>query len=83
MATLPPLAVDLAAWTGEASVDPVRAGAVLSAATALVRGYAGQAWDDDAVPDEIHALVVQVAARVWTNPQGLVSETVDDYSRRS
>lgn len=85
MATLPPLAADLAAWTGETIESPdgsARASAVLSAATALVRSYAGLAWDDDSVPDVVHAVVVQVAARVWMNPNGLVQESVDDYSRR-
>lgn len=82
MATLPPLASDLAAWVGESieDTDP-RAEAVLSAATALVRGYAGQAWDDDATPDDVWAVVIQVAARVWFNPQGLIRDSVDDYSR--
>lgn len=80
--TLPPLTSDLAAWVGQSiEDDDPRAGAVLSAATALVRGYAGQEWETD-VPDEVSAVVVQVAARVWNNPGGLVAETIDDYSRR-
>lgn len=83
MATLPPLVDTLAAWVGQ-DIDPadLRAEAVLSAATALVRGYAGQAWDDDSVPDDVASIALQVAARVWHNPQGIVSETIDDYSRR-
>lgn len=83
MATLPPQVSDLAAWVGQSieDADP-RAGAVLSAATALVRGYAGQEWDDDTVPDDVVSIAVQVAARVWHNPQGIVAETIDDYSRR-
>lgn len=88
---LPPLASvsDLAAWVGQAipDADP-RAGAVLSAASALVRSYAGQTWSidgttlDDDLPPVVAAVVVQVAARVWTNPAGLTSVTLDDATRR-
>ena len=89
MATLPPLAEasDLAAWVGQdiPVADP-RAGAVLSAASALVRSYTGQTWvEADAltdVPDIVNAVVVQVAARVWLNPAGLESVTLDDGTRR-
>lgn len=73
---LPPLAQvsDLAAWVGQTieSDDP-RAGAVLSAASALVRGYTKETWVDEngdlvGVPDDAAAVVVQVAARAWLNP---------------
>lgn len=76
---LPPLAEvsDLAAWVGQdiPDADP-RAGAVLSAASALVRSYAGLTWVDEStgvlgdVPDDVAAVVVQVSARVWMNPSG-------------
>lgn len=87
---LPPLAPvsDLAAWVGRdiPDADP-RAGAVLSAASALVRAYTGQTWADDAgnlanVPEDAAAITVQIAARVWTNPAGLESVTLDDGTRR-
>lgn len=86
---LPPLAQvsDLAAWVGQTieSDDP-RAGAVLSASTALVRAYAGETWmNGDAlgdVPGDVVAVVVQAAARVWANPDGLTSFTIDDSTRR-
>lgn len=87
---LPPLAEvsDLAAWVGQTieSADP-RAGAVLSAASSLVRAYTGETWADDQgalgeVPDEVAAIVVQAAARVWSNPDGLTSVTIDDSTRR-
>lgn len=81
---LPPLASesDLAAWVGQTieSDDP-RAGAVLSAASALVRSYAGQEWADE-VPDVVTAVTVQVAARVWLNPNGAVSAAIDDGALR-
>lgn len=88
MAMLPLATVDdLAAWTGlsiEAS-DP-RAEALLSAASALVRGYTGMQWQTggvlDPVPDDVRYVVVQIAARVWTNPSNLESITIDDATRR-
>jgi hypothetical protein len=89
---LPPLAPasDLAAWIGQDIPlgDPeTRAGAVLSAASALVRGYTGQTWVNDAgalvaVPDDVAAVTVQVAARVWSNPEFVESITIDDSTRR-
>jgi hypothetical protein len=87
---LPPLALvsDLAAWVGrEIPENDPRAGAVLSASSALVRSYTGQTWVDESealteVPDVVSAVVVQVAGRVWVNPGGLVSATIDDGTRR-
>lgn len=84
---LPPLAQvsDLAAWVGEEipSTDP-RAGAVLSAASSIVRAYVAQTWADEGavIPDVVTAVVVQMAARVWVNPDGLTSVTIDDGTRR-
>lgn len=87
---LPPLATvsDLAAWVGQEipDADP-RAGAVLSAASALVRSFAGKTWvvDGELAPDRpdiLAAVVVQVAGRVWVNPDGLTSVTIDDGTRR-
>src|SRR5690606_91213 len=91
MAGLPPLAEvrDLADWVGEeiASADR-RAGAVLRAASALVRAEAGRTWvgadgelvDETLIPDEVIAITVQSAARAWTNPDGYTSERIGDYS---
>lgn len=86
MASLPFAdASELAAWVGQTipSDDP-RAGAVLTAASVLVRAEVGAAVTDawTTVPDEVAQVTVQVAARVWFNPQGLVADSVDDYSRR-
>jgi hypothetical protein len=80
MTTLPPPVSALSAWVGETIAnDDARAAAVLSAASGLVRGYAGQAWADS-VPDDVAAIVVQVAARVWRNPSGAVSRTAGPFS---
>lgn len=85
---LPPLAnvPALGAWVGEdIPADDARAEAVLSAASTLVRSYTGQTWvDEDGdlqdVPDAAAAVTVQVAARLWRNPNGFLTERVDDYS---
>jgi hypothetical protein len=87
---LPALAApaDLAAWMGQdIPAGDARAWAVLSAASALVRAEAGQTWvnntnDLTGVPDEVAAIVVQVAARVWANPTGAVQWTKGPFSER-
>lgn len=87
---LPPFATvnDLAAWTGQVIMpaDAARAEAVLSAASALVRTHTGATWVVDGelsdVPDIVPVVVVQVAGRVWANPDGLTSVTLDDGTRR-
>lgn len=87
---LPSLAAvsDLAGWIGRAIPDnDPRAGAVLSQASNRVRRVTGQTWVDDAgaltnVPDIVRDVVVRVAARVWMNPEGLDSVTLDDGTKR-
>lgn len=75
----------LAAWVGQ-DITPgdLRASAVLSAASVLVQSEVGagvvEDWED--VPKDVAVVTVQVAARVWFNPQGLVADSIDDYSRR-
>ena len=76
---------DLAAWVGqEIPADNPRAAAVLMAAShAIVAEVGTQVAEDwQTVPGDVGAIAVQVAARVWFNPQGLVSDSIDDYSRR-
>jgi hypothetical protein len=98
VATLPYASVaDLAAWVGQDIVDnDKRALALLKAASIRVRTYVGESvaegWDDletetpsvppVPIPDIVQSVVVQVAARVWINPQGLTTEANDDYTRR-
>lgn len=86
MASLPFATPDaLAAWVGQSidSADP-RALAVLSAASVLIQSEVGasvvEAWED--IPADVSLVTVQVASRVWFNPQGLVADSIDDYSRR-
>lgn len=71
---LPPLVTvdDLSDWLGETiPADDARAGAVLSAASALVRAYTEQEWLSATdpttvdVPDAVHAVTLAVAGRAW------------------
>lgn len=78
----------LEAWTGDtiADDDP-RALAVLARASALVRSECGRTWVDDsnaleAVPEPIEGVVVQVAARVWRNPEGAIQDVAGPFSAR-
>jgi hypothetical protein len=82
---LAPLALvsDLAARAGEQILDDdARAGSVLSMASSLVRAYVGNDYADVAVPDAAVQVTVDVAYRVWSNPDGLVGDGIDDASRR-
>lgn len=85
MAELPFAETDaLTAWVGE-NADTDRGEALLSAASILVQAEVGgatvtDAWTD--VPAVVAQVVVQVAARVWFNPEGLAGDSIDDYSRR-
>lgn len=77
---------DLAARAGEDILaDDLQAGSVLSMASALVRAYVGHAFDSaefDEIPDAVRDVTVDVAFRVWTNPDSLVGDSVDDATRR-
>ena len=82
---LTPLATvtDLAARAGEEiPADDPQAGSVLSMASALVRAYVGNDWADVEIPDAATQVTVDVAYRVWTNPDGLVGDGIDDANRR-
>lgn len=74
---------DLSARAGEEipESDP-RAGSVLSMASALVRAYVGDDYADGTVPDGAVHVTVDVAYRVWTNPDSLVGDGIDDGTRR-
>lgn len=90
---LPPLATvdELIAWLGTGVGDGQRAEAILAAASTLVRSYSGRAWvDADGEPDAdltetqtdaAHTVVLQVAARVWRNPDGVTQEAAGPFSR--
>lgn len=86
---LPPLAtvVNLSDWIGEPIVeeeDVKRAGAVLRAASTLVRAFTGARWADESgmlgdVPDGVNDVVLAVAGRGYTNPEGWSGERQDDW----
>ena len=72
----------LETWLGVSfsGSEETRAAAVLDAVSSLVRSEAGRTWEGETVPDDIATVVVQVAARVFNNPDGYTSERIDDYS---
>lgn len=81
---------DLELWLGEDVSNPVRADAILAAASTLVRTRTGRSWvDADGEPlsdvtaedfDAVKTVVVQVAARVWLNPQGRTQQSAGPFS---
>lgn len=88
---LPSLATveDLAVWVDEPLLpDDPRALAVLRMASARVRSYTGRTWvDADSgeltdIPEEVWSVVVQVAARGWLNPTGIVQDTTGPFTVR-
>lgn len=75
---------DLEAWLGatfDASAT-ARAQAVLDAVSSLVRDEAGLTWDGVTVPADVQAVTLTVAARVFSNPAAVQSESVGSYSVR-
>lgn len=89
--TYPPLATvaDLAIRVQEtiADADPL-AVYFMRAASATVRAYVGKNWVNTAgdalvdVPDVVHDITVEVAARVWMNPEGNTQETAGPFTER-
>lgn len=91
---LPPLApvADLAARLGRdpdslSVEDEARATATLDDASALVRAEGRQDWYDtetDAItaPHPVVTVVLSAAQRAFTNPEGLISETVGPFTKR-
>ena len=79
-------AADLGAFVGEDIADGnARAEMLLRMASNLVRSHTGTAWgesDNAAVPEAVSDVVIDVAARMWFNPEGLIGDGVDDYRRQ-
>lgn len=82
---------DLATWLGVTITDEDRAEAIIAAAYTLVRSKTGRAWvdvdgeqledvsDDDF--DAVTTVIMQVAARVWLNPQGVTQQSTGPFSK--
>lgn len=60
----------LEVWLGAplCGSDVARAEAVLGAVSSLIRSVAGVTWDGVEVPDDVHTITLEVAARVFRNP---------------
>jgi hypothetical protein len=67
-----------------ADADLTRAERALEDASHLVRAESGIAWVDaigiPVAPEAIVVVVLQIAKRVYINPDGLTSESVEGYS---
>lgn len=73
---------DLTAWLPpNKPVDEARAGAMLDAASAVVRSVAQADFAEGVVPDDIQTVVLQVAARAYRNPDGRVQQATGPYSQ--
>lgn len=87
---------DLAAWLGETEiVDAARADAILRGGTTRVRAFTGRAWltadneldtstptiDSDDL-DIARTVVLQMVARLWVNPKGVIQDTTGPFSAR-
>lgn len=75
-------AADLSARAGVEVDNVPQAESILLMASAVVAAYIGQDFDDGAVPLAASQVTINVAYRVWVNPDGLVGDTIDDASRR-
>lgn len=77
----------LAARAGETiSNDDAQAIYFLDAASALIRSETGRRWLVEGVPTDVPAEVavicVEVAARLWRNPEGAIQETTGPFTQR-
>lgn len=86
---IPPLVspIDLQVWLARdftTDSEKLRADAVVQAVSALVRSQTGRTWvEGDAlqgVPEDVRMVTLQVAARLWNNPDGYTAERLGDYS---
>lgn len=71
---------DLELWLGTPITDAARADAVLAAVSSLVRSQAGRTWEGEVVPDEVAAIVVDVAGHIWRNPAAVRQSGTGPFS---
>lgn len=57
-----------------------RAAALLEDASALVLDEGDPTWTSQSVPDRVKTVVLQVAQRVWVNPEGAAQTSIGSYS---
>jgi hypothetical protein len=78
---------NLATRLGETITETPRAEWFLDTASGLIRAYTGLTWLDDdleleSVPPDVVRICVEIAARVWINPEGLTQETTGPFTER-
>lgn len=66
---------DLETWLAASftEAEAERAALLLTSVSSLVRSHCGRTWEDTDPPPEVAAVVLNVAARVWRNPQAATS----------
>lgn len=78
---------DLSARVGvDIAEDDAQALYYLDAASALIRAETGRTWVTEnillEVPADVRVICVEVAARLWRNPEGVIQETVGPFTQR-
>lgn len=79
IATIPELSEQVGEPIAE---DDTAALAMLRGASARVRAYTRREWTREDAPDEVHAVVLQVAERKWRNPEGFIQDTTGPFTTR-
>ena len=86
MATIYATVEELAVLTRQQiAPDDAAALLVLRMASSTVRAYVGSAITEqwgDSIPQGAVDVTLDVASRVWTNPEGLVADAIDDGRRQ-
>lgn len=79
---------DLGIRVAETLTGNTQAQWFLDTASAIVRNYTGETWLNDEetavedVPEDVRRITVEIAARVWLNPDGNTQETVGPFTER-
>lgn len=74
---------ELGTFLGDPDLDAGKASLVLLAVSAEAQqaaGTGGDTWDEVFAPDNVRGVVLAAAARLFTNPTGLQTERLGDYS---
>lgn len=67
----------------QATITTGAAETIIELANGIVTDVLGEDYDPNTAPTRVKAIVLEVAARAWRNPQGYSSVTVgiDDYDK--
>ncbi len=76
---------DLQTWLGQTlgADGYLRADAILTAVSSLVRSEAGRTWEGEPVPDDVAGVVKEVTVAIWHRPDSTVmQQSVGDLAKR-